>query len=389
MPVEWLLILLPITLTAGWWIGRRKRLTEDDASPGDFSSKYFQGLNYLLNEQPDKAIEIFIKMIEVDKETVETHFTLGNLFRRRGEVDRAIRIHQNLIARPSLTKKHKEQALYELGLDYMSAGILGRAETVFLELVETDSKKVQALKELLDIYQQEKDWSKGVETLKKYQSATGENQKATIAQFYCELAEEAKQKSDEKLLRQFAKEALLHDKNCVRASLISGKAEMAAGNYESAMVAYKKVENQDADYLPEVIEPILTCGEKLGIEKDIIVYLKEVLDRHGGISTMIALANLIQKQGGDKDAITFVVAQLRKRPSVRGLNRLIELSLFRTEGPAKENLLLLKDLTTELLENRAVYKCHQCGFAGKSMHWLCPGCTSWNSIKPIQGVEGE
>jgi len=388
MPVEWLLVLLPLAAISGWWIGR-KRSSEDDGNSGDFSSKYFQGLNYLLNEQPDKAIEIFIKMIEVDKETVETHFTLGNLFRRRGEVDSAIRIHQNLIARPSLTNKHKEQALYELGLDYMSAGILGRAESVFLELVETDSKKVEALKELLDIYQQEKDWSKGVETLKKYQSATGKNQNATIAQFYCELAEASKQKGDDELLRQYAREALACDKNCVRASLISGKAEMAAGNYKEAMVAYKKIENQDADYLPEVIEPILTCGQKLGIEKDMIVYLKGVLERHDGISTMIALANLIQQLVGDKEAITFVVAQLRKRPSVRGLNRLIELSLFRSEGSAKENLLLLKDLTTELLENRAVYKCNQCGFAGRSMHWLCPGCTSWNSIKPIQGVEGE
>lgn len=389
MQPEWLLVLLPIAVLSGWYIGRCGSKSASDDSSGDFSSRYFQGLNYLLNEQPDKAIEVFIKMIEVDKETVETHFTLGNLFRRRGEVDRAIRIHQNLIARPSISKKHKEQALYELGLDYMGAGILGRAEALFLELIETDSKKVQALRQLLDIYQQEKDWGKGVEMLKKFESATGKDQKPIIAQFYCELAEESRQKGEEDQVRRHLKEARSHDKNCVRASLILGEVEVAAENYQDAMDAFKQVEYQDADYLPEVIEPLLLCAKKLGKVDEIMAFFREVLDRHDGISAMLALANLIQLQEGDKDAITFIVEQLRKRPSVRGLNRLIELSLFRTEGSAKENLLLLKDLTTELLENRAVYKCNQCGFSGRSMHWLCPGCTSWNSIRPIQGVEGE
>jgi len=389
MPVEALLILLPLAVLSGWWIGRRRISGVDDDTSGDFSSRYFQGLNYLLNEQPDKAIEVFVKMIEVDKDTVETHFTLGNLFRKRGEVDRAIRVHQNLIARTSLTVQHREQALYELGLDYMGAGILGRAEALFLELIETESEKVQALKQLLDIYQQERDWEKGVAILQKYESATGKSQKPIIAHFYCELAEEAKHKGDEALVRSSLKEALSYDKNCVRACLLEGEIEMTSGQYEAAMQAYKNVELQDPDYLPEIIAPLLICAEKLGKEVELIQYFREVLDRHDGISVMLALADLIKTQHGDEEAITFIVEQLRKRPSVRGLNHLIELSLISTEGSAKDNLLLLMDLTTTLLENKAVYKCHQCGFKGKSMHWLCPGCNRWNSIKPIQGVEGE
>ena len=389
MEVSWLLVLLPMAVLSGWFIGRKNTVERSEDESDDFSSRYFKGLNYLLNEQPDKAIEVFIKMIEVDKHTVETHFTLGNLFRRRGEVDRAIRVHQNLIARPSLTNEHREQALYELGLDYMSAGILGRAEAVFLELIETESKNVHALRQLLDIYQQEKDWAKGVAILKKYESATGKTQDTIIAQFYCESAEEAKVKGDVEPIRKFLKDAITHDKDCVRASLIEGEIEMSVGNYKAAMNAYKRVESQDSDYIPEIIEPLISCAQELGEEDQIRDYFAELIDRHDGISAMLAMANLIEKKEGDKEASTFIVDHLRIRPSVRGLNRLIELSLFRSEGSARDNLLLLKDLTTALLENKAVYKCNQCGFTGKSMHWLCPGCTSWNSIKPIQGVEGE
>ena len=124
-------LLLPVAALSGWWVASRRSLARSYGRRAtDFSSDYFEGLNYLLNEQPDKAIEVFIRMVEVDSETVDTHFALGNLFRRRGEVDRAIRIHQNLIARPTLSREQRTQALFELGADYMRAGVFDRAESL-------------------------------------------------------------------------------------------------------------------------------------------------------------------------------------------------------------------------------------------------------------------
>jgi len=151
-------LLLPVAAASGWWVARHTELVSQARKKSSLTSDYFKGLNYLVNEQPDKAIEVFIRVVEVDSETIETHLALGSLFRRRGEVDRAIRIHQNLIARPSLNREQRTQALLELGQDYMNAGLLDRAESLFLELVELDAHTVRALQLLADIYEQEKDW---------------------------------------------------------------------------------------------------------------------------------------------------------------------------------------------------------------------------------------
>src|SRR5579883_3417069 len=143
-----------ISVTIAWFMGYRARPQEETPRKNNLPRDYLIGLNFLLNEETDKAVDIFIKMLEVDSDTVETHLAVGKLFRRRGEVDRAIRIHQNLIARPQLEKVYREQSLFELGQDYLSAGMLDRAERIFLELVDHKEYIVPSLRALLDIYQQ-------------------------------------------------------------------------------------------------------------------------------------------------------------------------------------------------------------------------------------------
>jgi lipopolysaccharide biosynthesis regulator YciM len=386
---EWWLLLLPVAAASGWWIGMRTSMHFRSQNNSELSSDYFKGLNYLLNEQPDKAIEVFIKMVEVDSETVETHLALGNLFRRRGEVDRAIRIHQNLIARPTLSRQQRTQALLELGQDYMRAGLFDRAETLFQELVELDDYTEQALHYLMDIYQQEKDWDKAISVVQKLESITGKNRHTVLAHYYCELAEQAKHSRDDDQTKKMIKRALSYDKNCVRASLLLAETEAEAGDYHAAIQTYKNVQHQDADYLPEIMEPMLDCYNKLGSGAEMSSYLKQTLQHHNSITLILTLAELIRKREGDHQSASFITEQLRKRPSVRGLDRLIELNLTHTDGKAHENLLILKDLVTKLLEGKPVYKCNNCGFTGKSMHWQCPGCKNWNTVKPIQGIEGE
>lgn len=387
--MELLWLLLPIAAASGWLAARRASTASGRGIPASFNTDYFKGLNYLLNEQPDKAIEVFVRMVEVDSDTVETHLALGNLFRQRGEVDRAIRIHQNLIARPSLSHAHKAQALYELGEDYMKAGLFDRAESLFQELVVHEHYRKGALRHLQDIYQQEQDWEKAIETSRRLESAGGKNLDQVIAQYYCEMAETALMEGDVVRAAQVIRQAHAQDRNCVRASLLQGRVLALREDYRGAIKAYKRVADQDIEYFPEVIEALTECYNRLGERETLVLYLKEILSRYDGISLVLTVAGFIQQQEGDQAAMEFLAEFLRKRPSVRGLKWLVELNLDKCEGRARENLQLLNDLSSNLLRGKPVYECNICGFSGKSMHWQCPGCKAWNSVKPVKGVDGE
>ncbi len=383
-------LLLPVAAVSGWYAAMRStRAAHPRPSVPSLRSDYFKGLNYLLNEQPDKAIKIFVRMLEVDSDTVETHLALGNLFRRRGEVDRAIRIHQNLISKPALNQDERGEALLELGQDYMRAGLLDRAEGLFQEVVEVKHFGDVALRELTDIYQQEKDWDKAVSVARQRERVKRKSYGRVIAHFHCEQAEKLSRQGDPDGALATIKQALDVSSQCVRASLLEGKLLQAAENHQAAVRAFKRVEQQDPDYLPEVIEPLRISFDILGRQADMEEYLNYVLERYGGITATLALAGMKVQNVGAKEAAAFLTEQMRRRPSVRGLDYLLELSLAHVDGPSRDYLMILKDLTDKLLENRAIYKCRHCGFAAKALHWQCPGCKYWGTIKPIQGVEGE
>lgn len=387
--LDLLWLLLPVAAASGWYAARTS-YRKNWSPPGpDFSSEYFTGLNYLLNEQPDKAIEVFIRMVEVDSDTVETHLALGNLFRMRGEVDRAIRIHQNLIARPMLSRQQRSQALFELGEDYMKAGLFDRAESLFLELVDLNSNMIRVLKHLLDIYQQEQDWEQAIAMCQRLETVTGKDMSRVIAQHYCEMAEQAIHLGDNTRAQLMIKRAFSCDKNCVRASILIGQLNEHKGDYAASIRSYKRVADQDIDYLPEVMEPLERCYNQLDDRQAMVDYLQDVLKKYDGISPILTLARLVREQKGDNEAISFLTQQLHKRPSVRGVHRLNEISLPHSDSAMKENLVILNTIISKLLEDKPIYECHHCGFAGKSLHWQCPSCKTWSSVKPIKGVAAE
>lgn len=385
--INFISLLVPVAAFSGWMLGRtsKPQLTSSKA----ISRDYLIGLNYLLNEQPDKAVDIFIKMLEVDSETVETHLALGNLFRRRGEVERAIRIHQNLIARPHLDKSQRTQALLALGRDYMLAGVLDRAERLFHEVYETGEYSAESLRFLLDIYQQEKDWEQAILIAQKLEVCSNQSKQTDIAHYYCELAIDARVKVSSDSAFRNLKRALSVDKACVRACLLQGEWEQEAGNYKAAIRAYKRVKEQDPDFLSEIIHPLVECYQKLGNEEELIAYLQECLREHPRISIVLVLSERLQHWHGDKVAEEFVASQLKQRPSLRGLKRLIDLQMNLTQGNTRQKLHVLNNLTDQLLEDKPVYRCGHCGFAGKVLHWLCPSCKLWNTVKPIHGLEGD
>ena len=389
-PFDLLWFLLPLAAASGWLVGRYgKRRRESAAAADDLRSNYFKGINYLLNEQPDKAIEAFIKVLEVDSETVETHLALGNLYRRRGEVDRAIRIHQNLIARPGLESEQRSESLLELGHDYLSAGLLDRAENLLQELADSGDYRVQALRQLIDIYEQEKDWNKAIDSARLLEKATGNHLGPVVAHYQCELAERTREAGDAEGALRLAQEALATHDACVRASILEGDILSDLDQHEKAIRAYQRVEEQDADYLPETIERMQSCHRALNRPHDMDAYLNGLMESYGWITPMLALADLKRERDGAEAAIEFLSEQLRRRTSVRGLDRLLALELESADAEKGAHVTILKKLTGELLSDRPVYKCLHCGFPAKLLHWQCPSCKHWNTIKLIQGVEGE
>jgi lipopolysaccharide biosynthesis regulator YciM len=387
-------LLLPVAAASGWFAARRAdgRAARRDGRV-TLSSEYFKGINYLLNEQPDKAIDVFIKVLEVDSETVETHLALGNLYRRRGEVDRAIRIHQNLVARSTISDEQRYEALLELSQDYLSAGLLDRAENLFRELVDAGRHSVQALRQLIDIYEQERDWDKAVTCARELERVTGSDLGNVVSQYYCEQAElvGAGGNVDEALtLLRSARQA--HGA-CVRASIIEGELLTREEDFEGAVKAFQRVEQQDSDYVPEIVGRTLECLSALKNPSRVRAYLADVYERHGGMTAMLALSELTRRDEGDAAAIDFVREQLRARPTLRGFERLLELESFGNVGAAQAaspaHWSILQSLTSSLMEGRPVYQCQHCGFPARLLHWRCPGCKHWSSVRPIHGVEGE
>lgn len=383
-------LLLPAAAWSGWWVASRNNSDKSSHIHNRLSREYVVGLNYLLNEQSDKAVDIFIKLLEVDSDTVETHLALGSLFRRRGEVDRAIRIHQNLIARPQLSLLQRKEALMALGQDYMGAGVFDRAERIFLEVVELGgSRETSSLQGLLAIYQQEKAWEKALDIIKKLEISTGTSLHHQAAHYYCEMATQALKVNSLDRAIYCIKQAMNVDGQSVRASLMNAHIEMKEGRYKQAIRSLKRVPEQDAEFLSEIIEPLVLCHKELDLMADCIHYLEHTLAEHPRASIIFVIADYL-RQSKDMDvAIDFVADNLSKHPSIKGLNRLIYWHLESAHGKVREKLQMLYDITSKFLENKPIYRCGHCGFGSKHLHWHCPSCKQWGRMKPIHGLEGD
>ena len=378
----WFFLILPLAALSGWVIGRRGGERHSDSQVSKLSTTYFRGLNYLLNEQPDKAIELFLHIAELDKDTFETQVALGHLFRRRGEVDRAIRLHQALVQRPDLNDAQKVQALLALGEDYMRSGLLDRAETVFSDLAKIDQRAPQALKHLIGIYQAERDWPKAIENATRFEAATGEPMGKLIGQFECELAERERASGDTGEARAAIARAYAADSTAVRAGMLEGRIEVDAGNDGAAIRAFERAARHDPDYLPEILPQLLSCYERVGDGPGARAFLGEMSEHYRGIAPVLALTRLVETQEGVAAARVYLAQQLKDRPSVRGEAALIDLTLAEDADPTA-TLQDLKHITDQLLVRNPSYRCSRCGFGARSHHWQCPSCKEWGTVKPL------
>lgn len=388
--LELLFLLLPIAAGYGWYMGNRSARQQRQKETNHLSRQYVAGLNLLLSDQSDKAVDHFIELLQVDSDTIDTHLALGNLFRRRGEVDRAIKIHQNLIARPNLTIDQRNIALQQLAKDYMVSGILDRAEKIFEQLLEEPDHREAALLQLVAIHQQTREWEQAIQFANNLVRMGRKKLKLDIAHYYCELA--MQELADENLnkAKQNLKKALSSDNQCVRASIMMAKLLMEEENYKSALAHLESVLDQDIDFVSEALPLLAECYEQLDREGALLQFLKEAISKGAGASAELMLSNLIAKHEGVALAQGYMTKQLLKNPTMKGFYRLMGYHTDEAEdGRAKASLTSLQTLVGEQLKMKPNYRCSKCGFSAHRLFWQCPSCKGWGVIKPIRGLDGE
>ena len=389
-------VLLFVATGAGWWLGRRSNRATAVPAPG----QYYKGLNYLIDGRPDGAVDAFINALEVNTETLETHIALGNLLRRRGEVDRAIRIHQNLLARPSLPRSHVHQAHLELARDYISAGLFDRAERLLLDLVKDAPEQRRAgQRHLLEIFQSQREWSSAIEVATallprksllgpataEVLSASRQPVELVLAHYHCELAAELVEQGDVAQARIQLQLALSRDRDCVRASIMLGVLECQSGHYRQAIRILRKVRQQDPDYVPETLPTLRECYHQQNDTQAMRRYLEECFQANPSAPLVLALADDMREQSGDDAAAEFLSEQLALHPSLSGLAGLIGLQMRHVDGRLRDNLGVLEKLVQRLIAERPTYRCGHCGFSGRQLHWFCPGCKHWGTVKALFG----
>ncbi|OEE35544.1 lipopolysaccharide assembly protein LapB [Vibrio anguillarum] len=388
--LEILFLLLPIAAAYGWYMGNRSAQQDKQKHSHQISRQYVTGLNLLLSDQSDKAVDHFIELLQVDNETIDTHLALGNLFRSRGEVDRAIRIHQNLISRSSLTIDQKNLALQQLAKDYMVAGFLDRAEKIFEQLIEEPEHKEAALQQLVSIYQQTREWHKAIDYAYALVKLGRKRMHSVIAHFWCELAMQEKAEGRDSKAIQYLKKALSEDPKCVRATISLGKLYLENDDYRHTIQYMQMVLEQDIDFIGEVLPTLAECYHHIGKEGELVEFLRECIINEAGVSAELMLAQLVAQHDGAGAAQELLTRQLVKNPTMKGFYRLIDYHLIEAEeGRAKESLSTLQKLVGEQLKVNPHYRCRKCGFSTHSLYWHCPSCKNWGSIKPIRGLDGE
>ncbi|MEQ8954774.1 MAG: lipopolysaccharide assembly protein LapB [Gammaproteobacteria bacterium] len=383
-------VLLLLAVIAGWLLGRFSGRGSGHSRRGtsEIFEDYFVGLNYLLNDEPDEAIDTFIKALEINSDTIETHLALGALLRRRGKVDKAIKVHQTLLARPGLDRAFTDSTRLQLAIDYISAGLLDRAERLLLEIIgENSPGRVEALQHLITIYQTEKEWEQAIECSEKLLAEPPRKKdaelRAAAAHYCCEIAEQLLDQNQHSKARDRIRQAFVFDRRNVRAALLLGRLEQRLGNYQAAIKELIRVRNNNPEFISQVLSPLAECYEQLQNMPEYEKLLSSSLSDEPDVSVVLALSELVRKRSGDEAAIEFLNDYLTRKPSLSGLLELLRLTIPHADQRLSSNLGHLQTMIDRLLRKKPAYRCNHCGYESRSLYWLCPSCQKWDRIKPI------
>ena len=404
----WWLIFVPLVFALGWIAARvdiRQMLSETRTLP----KSYFKGLNFLLNEQPDRAIDAFVEVAKLDPETTELHFALGSLFRRRGEMERAIRVHQSLLSRADLPLADRETAQHELAQDFLKAGMLDRAEHAFEQVLDTRFA-VPAVRALIRIYESEHDWDRAIDAVKRLRALVDEPV-PQLVHYQCERAIAALSAREPDLAQaQLALDAADHAADALaqskadtasraRIAIIRARMAKIQGNHQNERAYLESVLGMAPDHAGLVADDIIECYRRQGSSDQGLSLLLDHYQQHPSLDLFNVVFRELRAQQGYQPAWAFARQALRVRPSLLGLDRLIEAELASREAadqsaPAAGAAALLGDVTdtSDLSLLRSLihkhtqrldrYACRVCGFEARHFYWQCPGCNSWETYEP-------
>ncbi|MEC9374999.1 MAG: lipopolysaccharide assembly protein LapB [Pseudomonadota bacterium] len=386
MPTESTFLLTGLLFLAaalGYFFARFGDSEEDQLSdPSPIKADYMKGINFLLNEQPDQALEVFMRMVEVDDETLETHFALGSLFRRRGEFERAIRVHQNIIARPNLSEIHRSQAVISLADDYLSAGLFDRAEALFQQLAESNEHKIYAIEKLIYIYESTHDWGKAIELFQNL----GKSNKTDAnidraAHYFCELAHVKLSKKEFNRAREILRKALTINPKAVRPKLLLADIDRLENKFKAACKSYSEILESQPKFIIEVVPRLAASCRELGDQSYLSNVLNKLSPQNPSFQKLIALAVAHDKEIDNESALeclrNYVVSD-------KSLSHLVNKETLES-GDASVRYSALQRVREGLrllISKASLYRCRVCGYSSSSLIWQCPGCRNWDAVEP-------
>ncbi len=388
--IELLFLLLPIAMAYGWFMGRNSIKQNQQTETQDLSIKYSTGLNYLLSNQQDKAIDSLLDALKVEDNSVEAHFAMANLFRKRGELDRALKVHEHLVRQGKLPTKAKQQAVFELGKDFFIFFLYDRAEKMFVKLLKSKTYGLKSLTYLFQIFQSTKDWQQGLAHKKLVVKMNDKRLLHTLANFYCELATKALENDEFIAVIELLEQALLLDPNSCRANWLMAKIYENHQQGEQAAQCYQDIYHQDKEFFPDVIEKMHNCYKALDGEESFYLFIKKVYDETACSSALISYLGYIEQRHSPIKAHDFILSALKRRPTIRGFQYFVQMQMHSAqEAENSASLDLIKELVSEYLKVKHRYSCRSCGFNSATHYWSCPSCHEWEQIKPVRGLEGE
>ncbi|ABY69302.1 lipopolysaccharide assembly protein LapB [Actinobacillus pleuropneumoniae] len=395
--LELLFLLLPIAALYGWYMGQRSAKKDQETVNNKFSRDYVTGLNFLLSNQQEKAVDLFLSMLQkqeaenqiATESQFEAELTLGNLFRSRGEVDRALRIHQALDASPDYSIEQKLLAKQQLAKDFMAAGFYDRAENYYIMLLDEPEFAVNSLTQLMTVYQKTKEWKKAINVAEKLIKIEPDTDKIPLSHYYCEYAQAIKNEDLDGHLSALSK-ALEYSPQCARASILLGDYYLAQNQFQSALKNYEHILQQDPDFISEVIEKIKACYMAENDLANYELFLIRANQIKHNSSVDLALAEYIEQKDGIIAAHSKLYQQLRQYPSMITFHRFIHYQINEAEeGRAKESLMLLYNMVGARMKKGFQYRCLNCGYQSYRLSWHCPSCRRWEQIKPIHSIDSQ
>ena len=381
----WWLLALPLFFSLGWLAARvdlKQLLAESTALP----AAYFKGLNFLITNQHDKAIEAFSEAVQANTDSLELHFALGSLFRKRGEVDRAIHLHLNLVQKTDLEPQQKLAVTAELAQDYLKAGLLDRAEELF-ESLDDDRYRQPALRALLEIYVKEREWERAIKAATELERLSGVSFRVEVAHYYCEMAVKSKLANDLHTARYELEQALNANKNCVRANVLLGDMEAEADAHKEAISTWRRIEFQQPEYLGLIAPKLLNSYRALDQTADGLALLQTYLQNYKLPSLINVLYEATLAENGPESAAVLARTELIKMPSLSVLDQLLQARTIAlkqhsngSENTTLGDIQLMQQTVRHAIGNKTAYHCVQCGFKAKYHHWQCPACNAWEAL---------